>query len=136
MHDWDRSHSWIVHRCNYRQSRVVIHFVAETPSVSELMAVRRAIPEFRDTSPAALRSMIGSTGVLRTKTMNPNDVKSALRLALSQNLTATEEDMSYSELVPYDKTEDVDLVLDDKEEMRAVAEAMIAAGIKVKDLNF
>jgi hypothetical protein len=60
---WDRSHDWVLQRFWNDLTLVRIQFRQGSPSVAELAALRRCLPQFRHTAPATVRAMIGDSRV-------------------------------------------------------------------------
>ncbi len=132
MLSWDRSHDWVVQRYYNDLTRVTIRFGRSAPTLAEMLALRSCLPQFRDTPPAQLRTLIGSAGSLPLGEM---PTRQALRLAegaQAAGLDAVTENVSFISYLPYDRTTGCAWLIEDEAEARSVAEAMMAAGVPVR----
>ncbi len=75
MLSWDRSHQYVLYRYWNDRTRLTIRFQAATPSLQELVALRRCLPQFRDVPPAAMRSQIGDSQELSLGDMPSRDAR-------------------------------------------------------------
>ena len=132
MVSWDRTHDWVVQRYYNDLTRVTIRFPQGTPSVNELIAVRRSLPQFRDTPPAELRAAIASTGSLPLGEMPTREAMRLIEAAREAGLSVLAENVSFISYLPYDRTTGCALLIEDDAEARSIAEAMIAAGVPVQ----
>jgi hypothetical protein len=135
MVSWDRSHDWVVQRYYHDRTRVTIRFPQGTPSINELIAVRRSLPRFRDTPPAELRAAIASTGSLPLGEMPTPDARRLVEVAREAGLSVLAENVSVFSYLPYDRTTGCAWLIENDAEARAVAEAMIAAGVPVQAIE-
>jgi hypothetical protein len=132
---WDRSHSWVVQRYYNDRSRVKIRFEKGLPSVTELIAIRKLLPKFRDIAPASLRSLIGASGELcLEEMMSMTEVRRLVEVARRQGLVAVAEDASFVSYLPFDQTTNCAWLIENDAEALAVAKAMIAEGVPVQDV--
>jgi hypothetical protein len=97
-----------------------------------LIAVRRSLPQFRDTPPAELRSAIAGAGSLFLGEMPTREAMRLVETARSAGLNVLAENVSFISYLPYDRTTGCVLLVEDDAEARIVAEAMIAAGAPVE----
>src|SRR2546429_5696278 len=59
--NWDRSHDVVLQRFHHDVTRVAIQFQQAPPSITELMALRRCLPQFRHLPPAVLRERLSES---------------------------------------------------------------------------
>ncbi len=135
MLSWDRSRDWVVQRYYNELTRVTIRFQRGTPSVAELLAVRRCLPQFRDTPPAALRASIGRAGFLPLGEMPTREARRLVEDARAAGLEVVAENASFISYLPYDRTTRCAWLIEDEAEARSVAEAMIAAGVPIQEVQ-
>jgi hypothetical protein len=132
---WDRSHDWVLERFWHDRTRVSILFRQGKPSVAELAAVRRCLPQLRDMAPASLRDLIGDSGELRLGEMWTPDARRLIEAAQRQGLEVSAEDASFISYLPYDRTTRCAWLIEDDAEAAAVAQAMLAAGVPVQEVE-
>jgi hypothetical protein len=129
---WDHSHDWVLQRFWNDLTRVTIRFPQGTPSVVELAALRRCLPQFRNMSPAALRAMIGDSGMLALGVLPTPEAQRLIEKAPSEQLEVIAESASFVSYLPYDRTAGCAWLIEDSAEAAAVAQAMLTAGIEVQ----
>jgi hypothetical protein len=135
MLPWDHTHDWVVQRYYNDLTRVTIRFGHGTPTLTELLAVRRCLPQYRNTPPAELRVSFGSTVTLPLGEM---PTREALRLAEAAEATGLDvvaENASFISDLPYDRTTGCAWLIEDDVDARLVAEAMIAAGVPIQEVE-
>jgi hypothetical protein len=81
MLTWDRSHDYVLHRFWNDLTRVTIRFRDAPPSVQELVALRRCLPQFRDVAPATLLSQIGDSRQLSLGELPTAEARSIIEAA-------------------------------------------------------
>lgn len=135
MLSWDRSHDWVVQRYYNDLTRVTIRFQHGEPSLGELAAIRRALPQFRDMPPAELRAVIRSAGSLALGKMPTRVALRIVEAARAAGLDVLAENVSFVSYLPYDRTTGCAWLIEDDAECRAVAEDMIAAGVPVQEVE-
>src|SRR5687767_1899488 len=121
---WDRSHDWILQRCPRSLTRITIHFSQKSPTVTELAALRRCFPEFREMPPAMLRARLGDSGMLSLVEMSTREARPLVQAARKEGLRVVDEGRSYVSYLPIDRTTGCALLIEDEAEMQAVAEAI------------
>lgn len=129
---WDETHDWVLERIFNDLSRVTIHFRHASPSIAELAAIRRCLPEFRDKAPAAVRAAIGDSGQLSLDTMPSPEARRIIDAAKRQGLQVSAECASFVSFVPFDRTTGCAWLIEDDAEAAAVEQAMLAAGVPVR----
>jgi hypothetical protein len=78
MLTWDRSHDYVLYRFWNDLTRVTIRFHKAPPSVHEIVALRRALPQFQNIAPALLRDQIGSSWELSLGTLPTPEAGTAI----------------------------------------------------------
>jgi hypothetical protein len=135
MLNWDRSHDWVLQRYWNDLTRVTIQFRQGPPSVAELAALRRCLPQYRHTPPAKVRAMVPASGVLNLGVMPTRQARELIGVAQAEGLEVVAESASFVSYLPYDRTTGCAWLIEDDVEALAVARAMQAAGISVVDIQ-
>jgi hypothetical protein len=131
---WDRTHDWVLHRFFNDLARITIHFSAGRPSLAEIAALRRCLPQFRDIAPAAVKEKIAGSRTLSLEVMPTPGARKLVEALQNEGLQALADDVSYVSYLPHDRTIDCALIIEDDAESAAVAQSMIAAGVPVEDI--
>jgi hypothetical protein len=135
MLDWDRSHDWVLQHFWTDQTRVTICFRQGAPSLGELVALRRCLPEYRDVPPADLKAMIGDTGSLPLDILPTPDARRLIDAARGQGLEVVAESASFVSYIPFDRTTGCAWLIEADAEREAVARSMLEAGIPVQEVQ-
>jgi hypothetical protein len=133
MMAWDRTQDWIIERYRHDLTRVTILFRQPIPSVAELAAVRRCLPQFRNTSPASLRTAISDSGTLPLGLMPSQEARTLVASAESNHLQVFAEDASFVSYLPFNRKAGYVWLIENTEEAAAVSQDMIASGVPVRD---
>src|SRR4051812_39916329 len=133
MLTWDRSHDYVLHRFWNDLTRVTIKFRNAPPSVQEMVAVRRCLPQLRDVVPATLRSQIGDSQQLSLGEMPTPEARGVIEAAQAQGLDVVAESASFVSYLPYDRTTGCAWLIEDDAEAAAVARAILQDGMPVQD---
>lgn len=132
MITWDRAHEWVLVQQFNDLTRVTLRFQQGRPSVSELVALRRCLPQFRDTSPVELRASIGNTGLLDLGEMPTRQALQLIETMRKAGLRLISENVSFISYLPYDRTTGCAWLIENDAEARSVTEDMLAAGVPVQ----
>jgi hypothetical protein len=132
MVSWDHSHDWVLQQHFHDLRRVTICFEQAAPSVSELVALRRSLPQLQDKPPTELRAAIASKGSLALTEMPTREALPLIEAARAAGLNVLVENVSFISYLPYDRTTGCAWLIEDDAEARSVAEAMLAAGVPVQ----
>src|SRR5438067_8528983 len=135
MLTWDRSHDYVLHRFWNDLTRVTIRFHNAPPSVHELVALRRCLSQFRDVAPATLRDQIGDSRDLSLGEMPTPEARRVIEAAQAQGLEVGAESASFVSYLPYDRTTGCAWLIEDDAEASAIAQAMLATGVPVQDVE-
>ena len=135
MLTWDRSHNWSVQRFFNELVRVTIRFKQNKPSVYEMLALRKCLPQYRDVSPTDLRASITETDEIVLDEMPTGEARTLVERMKAEGLIIATENASFVSFVPFDRTTGHAWLIDDENEARAIAESMIAAGIPVVNVQ-
>jgi hypothetical protein len=135
MLTWDRSHDWVLQRFWNDLTRVCIRFRQGPPSVAELVALRRCLPQFRHMAPATVRAQIGNSGVLTLGVLPTPEARRLIETAQGEGLEIVAESASFVSFLPYDRTTGCAWLIEDDAEAAAVAQAMLAAGVPVQNIE-
>src|SRR4051794_15606086 len=101
---WDRSRDWVLKRFCHDLTRLTIRFRRVPPEVTELAALRRCLPQFRDLAPATVREMIATAGALPLGMMTSPEADRLLEILQGQGLLADAENASCVCYLPFDCT--------------------------------
>lgn len=133
MLEWDRSHDWVLERFWHDRTHVVIQLRQAPPSVAELVAVRRCLPQFRDMPPADLRAMIGDAGMLSLGVLPTAQAQQLIQAIEAQGLQVVTEDASRASYLPHNRTTQSARRIDDEAAAAALVREMLAAGVPVNN---
>jgi hypothetical protein len=133
--DWERDHEWVLHRSWNDLTRVTIRFQNAKPSLSELAAIRRCLPQYRDMAPAAARTSIGETGQLPLGVMPTPEARGVIEIIQKEGFIVDAECASYVSYMPLDKTTSCALLIENEAEAKAVVQSMLAAGVPVQQIE-
>jgi hypothetical protein len=132
--DWDRSHDWILLRRFHDRAMISVAFERGQPSVGELIALRKCLPQFRDMSPAALRDSAGSSGRLDLGEFDGILVRPLVEKLEREGLAVAVRKTSFISYLPLDRTTNSAMIVEDAGEAKELAERMIEAGIPIQDI--
>jgi hypothetical protein len=135
MLDWDRSRDWVVQRCWHDLMRVTVRFRQARPSVAELVAFRRCLPQFRDEAPAALRARIGESGMFALGVMPTPEARRFVEAAEASGLQFVAESASFVSYLPIDRSSGCAWLIEDDTEAAAVALAMLRSGVPIQEIQ-
>jgi len=132
--DWDKTRDWLIQRSHYYELALVVVFGSANPSMDELRRARKLRPEFSNESPAIFRRRVENgrldLGVLpREEGRILASHATSLGLAVEHVATARR---SYSFK---DRGGPGYLLVEDESDAERLANAMIAAGVPVIDLE-
>ncbi len=133
MADWERSHDWVLIKYNRNYTRIIIHFQQDKPSIGELLAVRRCLPQFSHDSPAKIRTLIIEAGGLFLDEMLSSDAVRVMEGIKGQGLNISVESRSFASYLPIDRTTGSALLIEDEFKKCRVVEEMIAAGVPIEN---
>src|SRR5262245_34464394 len=135
MDSWDRTHDWIVNRIFHERARLTIRFNGNSPTVSELIAIRKCLPQFRHVPPTQLRASIGNSRQLELGEMPTREARQISEAARIEGLDASVENASFISYLAEDRTMGGAWLIEDYQEACRLAESMIAAGVPVRDIE-
>jgi hypothetical protein len=135
MVEWERNHDWVLHRVFHELTSLTIKFSGDKPSVKELIALRRCLPQFRDTSPAALRDMIGDSGAFDLGVLPTQEAREIMKALRTQGLEFVAKNASTISYLPENRTLGLALLIEDETEAARTAEEMMAAGVPVESIE-
>jgi hypothetical protein len=135
MLTWDRSHDYVLQRYWNDLTRVTIRFRNSPPSVSQLVALRRCLPQFRDVAPASVRETIGDSQELSLGELPTPEARRLIQAAQANGLEVVAQSASFVSYLPFDRTTGCAWLIEDDAEAAAVAQEMLAAGVPVQDVE-
>ena len=135
MLTWDRTHDYVLHRISNDLTRVTIRIRDAPPSVQELAALRRCLPQYRDVAPTTIRSQIGDCRQLSLGDMPSPEARRVIEAVQAQGLEVVAESASFVCYLPYDRTTGCAWLIEDDEQAAAVAQAMLQEGVPVQDIE-
>jgi hypothetical protein len=134
MIHWDSTHDWVLTRFESDRAELTVLFDEASPSLRELIALRRCLPEYRQLTPAAARDRAGTGGRVELGEL-PGPEARRLSEGLQQaGLRSELRNTSRISYLPVDRTTGAAMLIEDEGEARRVAEEMIRAGIPVEHL--
>jgi hypothetical protein len=133
MFEWDRSHDWVVHRFHLDRAELTVLFEAERPSLAELAALRRCLPEFRNVPPTTARDRARQKGRLEFGELHGPEARRLLGELRREGLRVELKTTSRVGYLPQDRTTGDALLIEDDVEARSLAEQMIESGVPVED---
>jgi hypothetical protein len=132
---WDKTHDWVLIRSWNDLTRVTILFQQVPPSVAELVAIRRCLPQCRHMAPARVRAAVGEPGALPLGVLPSPEARQLIQVAEAQGLRVVAEGASVVCCLPFDRTTGCAWLIEDEAEAVAVLQAMLAAGAPVQDVE-
>ena len=132
---WDRSQDWELARFWHDLTRVTIQFQKDTPSVTELVAIRRCLPQFRHLPPAEVRAAIGTSGALPVGVLPSPEARQLIRATEAAGLRAIAEGASFASYLPFNRTTSTAWLIEDAEELAQVVRAMLADRVPVRHVE-
>jgi hypothetical protein len=133
MTDWDRSHDWVLIKDTHYCIKIFIRFQKNIPSASELQAVRRCIPEWRNISVMGLLKLIIQDGYLVSHDVLSSDAIKIILDAKKAGLNANLHYTCINSYLPIDRTTSTALLISDEFQSHRVTQAMIAAGVPIEN---
>jgi hypothetical protein len=135
MLDWDRLHDYVLHRYFHDRARVSIRFRGAPVSAQELMALRRCVPRFRDMAPSSVRESIGDSAELSLGEMPGPEARRWITAIEAEGLQVVAESASFISYLPVNRTTGSAWLIENDDEAAAIAQAMLAAGVPVQDIE-
>jgi hypothetical protein len=135
MLDWDRTHDWELVEVYHDLTRVAIQFRQAAPSLTELLAVRRCLPQFRHMAPEAVRAVIGESGGLPLGVLPSPEARELIRMAEAVGLRVMAEGASAVGYLPFDRTTGCGMLIENDEEAAALVQEMLAAGVPIRHVE-
>lgn len=132
MLTWDRSHDYVLQRFFNDLTHVMIRFRGQPPSVSELVALRRCLPQYRYMTPAAVREEIGRSQELSLGELPSREARRLIETLQKVGLDVVVQSASYVSYVPFNRTTGYAWLIEDDAEAATVVEEMLAAGVPVE----
>jgi hypothetical protein len=132
MIHWDRTHDWVLQCFESDRAELTVLFDGARPSLRELAALRRCLPEFQQLAPAAARDRAGAGGRVELGELPGPEARRLLDCLRQAGLRAELHNTSCVSYLPLDRTIGAVLLIEDEGEARHLAEEMIRDGIPVE----
>src|SRR5260370_14159124 len=132
---WDHLQDWVLQRFWPDRTRVAILFRQRPPSVADLLAVRRCLPQFRDKPPAVIRALVPDSGVLALGVLPTPEARRLIEAAKGEGLDVVAESASFVSYLPYDRTTRCAWLIEDEAEAAAITQSMLAACVPRPDIE-
>jgi hypothetical protein len=129
---WDRTHDWVLVRRHQNLAEVRFFFAGPSPSPSELIALRKVLPELADKSLVEVRKNVGQGGGFSLGILSGIEARRVEQAALRHGLRVEREDHSRVAYLPMDRTANTAWLIEDDAEAERVAIEMMEAGIPVQ----
>jgi len=130
---WDGSERWVVDRYFEDETVVRIFFSAGRPTVREVVAIRKLLPEYRDLPPGEVVRRLGSTGSMTVDAMSTARAGELTEHARLLGLVTETIDASHIGYMPIRLNDEgqPDLMrkYEDDEVARRVCERMLREGV-------
>ncbi len=134
-HMWDGTEDWGLHKLFIEQTTVTVHLAGQTPSIQEIVALRKLLPEDRYLPPDEVRTAIGNNKTLELPIKQQPEASFLAERGRSLGLNISEEDTSYDYYLPVlrqgDPVVEYDWMMDDEALAQEIVSRMIAAGVPI-----
>jgi hypothetical protein len=134
MFQWNRTHDWVLQCFETDRADLTVLFDGARPSLRELAALRRCLPEFRHLPPAATRNRAGTSGRLELGELPGPEARRLVEDLQHAGLRTELRNTSCVSYLPLDRTTGAALIVEDEAESRRLAADMMRAGIPVEHL--
>jgi hypothetical protein len=98
---WDGTQHWVLTEGIIPREVVYVHFKGDTPSMQELMALRKLLPEFQHMPVQALKKQLGNLKTLILGAYYPSESLHMVHRAMALDLKIEQQDQSYTGYIPY-----------------------------------
>jgi hypothetical protein len=86
-------------------------------------------------APATVRAQIGNSGVLALGVLPTPEARRLIETTQGEGLEVIAEGASFVSFLPYDRTTGCAWLIEDDAEAAAIAQAMLAAGVPVQNVE-
>ena len=135
MAEWDQSHDWVVFCREWHRADLTIVFDTPRPSVHELAALRRCLPDFRDLPPAEALARAGTAGRMELPDLPGQDARRLAENLRQAGLKSVLRNTSAMSYLFMDETTGHALLVEDEHEAERLAREMMAAGVRVERIE-
>ena len=134
-HMWDGTEDWVLYKLFIEQTTLTVHFAGQTPSIQEIIALRKLLPEDRYLPPGEVRTAIGHNKTLELPIKQQPEASFLAERGQSLGLNISEEDTSYIYYLPIlrqgDPVVESGPIMDDEALEQEIVSRMIAAGVPI-----
>lgn len=130
MNDWDQNDEWEVHR-TFHARAVLVVILPDKEKATSLAKLRRIIPEFRNTPPAALLRKTRDGGELHLDEMTGREAHRLEKELIDAGIQTRRVDTSVVSFLPFNRTKGYAWLIESSVESERIARKMISEGVKV-----
>jgi hypothetical protein len=128
---WDGTDTWTLHVSYHSRVELKIAFNSEHPTVTEIIAVRKLLEEYRHMPVHQLKEKIGNSKVLSIGEYSTSEAEPITLNASKLGLSVMEKDSSRTEYLPYDQENQLALLIDNDELSEQIIKKMLEAGVPI-----
>lgn len=133
MSSWDREGDWVLYRIRREITSLTIRFRSAPPSVMELAAIRKVVPEFRDSPPITIRDRIGCSRELSLGVLPTHEAQRVVEEVQAVGLEVIAESRTVVGYLPFNRTTRCARLVEDYDEAEALVQSMLQSGVPVED---
>ena len=130
-HIWDGSENWGLIQYNASLTKLEVHFVSDVPTVAEIIALRKLIPEYRNLPLKEIKLKLGSSGYLLLGTFSGHEAISIYYRGINLNLDMERHDVSTIYYQIIEQATETVLTIENKDLERRIAQTMLEHGIPI-----
>jgi hypothetical protein len=134
MAEWDRSRDWVVVRNETDRAEVTVVFAGPRPSLHELAAVRRVVPDFQNKPPAEALARMGDGGRLEVDELPGPEARRMAAALQAAGVRVTVRNTSRVTYLPVDLDTRQAMLVEDEQVAEQLAHEMIRAGVPVEHI--
>ena len=100
-HLWDGSEQWVLLKVEQHLTRLTLRFTTKEPSISEIQAVRRLLPQYQQLPPAQVKAILGDCGEFELPLLPRAEAEKLSAQAKELDLCPKSVDASYTGYSPF-----------------------------------
>lgn len=130
----DQEHTWVVQRSNIAELRLRYPYKGKPP-IQEIGALRRIRDDWGEIPISEVVEMVMAANPFDIGIYPNLEARAIIERARELRLAIDVEDVSRTEYIPFDRTQNMALVIEDDDEARRICEALINAGFPVEEVE-
>ncbi len=128
---WRDGADWVLLASYYSQARITVD-LGSTPTPSQLIALRRALPEYRNTPPAQVKALLAANGgKLNLGVLGGIEAWAVYERLSANHISASLEDESGTHYLPFDRTSQTAMLIEDWGSPDEIIQEMINDGVTI-----